>query len=286
MDLRTWEDHRRRVSTPSGDVSYVDVGEGPVALFVHGAATNNLLWRKAITALAGERRCVAPDLPGHGASPVAPDQDLSLNGLARLLGDSCAELGLGDLDLVANDTGGAVAQVFAVRNADRLRTLTLTNCDTQGNLPPEAFRPVVELAERGELAPLSVRLAADLGSARTSALGGGYERPGEVPDEIVAAFVRPVFGTLETARQFERLLTSVRGEELDAIEPLLKEFRVPTLLVWGTGDPNFGVAWAYRFRDAVPGVTEVVEVPGAKLFFPDERPEDLVPHLRRHWARA
>jgi pimeloyl-ACP methyl ester carboxylesterase len=59
---------------------------------------------------------------------------------------------------------------------------------------------------------------------------------------------------------------------------------VPTLLVWGTGDPNFELEWAYRFRDAVPGVTEVVEVPGAKLFFPDERPEDLVPHLRRHWA--
>ena len=60
--------------------------------------------------------------------------------------------------------------------------------------------------------------------------------------------------------------------------------RVEPRQVWGTGDPNFGVEWAYRFRDAVPGVTEVVEVPGAKLFFPDERPGDLLPHLRRHWA--
>lgn len=284
MDLRTWEDQRGRVSTASGDVSYVDVGEGPVALFVHGAGTNNLLWRKVMTELTGERRCVAPDLPGHGASPVTPEQDLSLNGLARLLEDCCAELELDEVDLVANNTGGAVAQVFAVQHPDRVRTLTLTNCDTQGNLPPEAFRPVVELAERGQLAPLAVQLAADPQRARTGALGGGYERPDQVPDEVLDAFARPVFGTLEAARQFERLLTSVRGEELDAIEPLLKEFRVPTLLVWGTGDPNFGVEWAYRFRDAVPGVTEVVEVPGAKLFFPDERPEDLVPHLRRHWA--
>ncbi|VVJ25319.1 Putative hydrolase [Amycolatopsis camponoti] len=284
MDLRTWEDQRGRVSTASGEVSYTDVGEGPVALFVHGVGTNNLLWRKVITELAGERRCIAPDLPGHGASPVTPEQDLSLNGLARLLGDFCESLELGGLDVVANDTGGAVAQVFAVQNAGRLRTLTLTNCDTQGNLPPEAFRPVVELAERGKLAPLLVQLTADPARARTGALGGGYEHPGQLSDEVLAAFVRPVGGTLEAARQFERLLTSVRGEELDAIEPLLKEFRVPTLLVWGTGDPNFGIEWANRFRDAVPGVTEVVEVPGAKLFFPDERPEDLVPHLRRHWA--
>ncbi|WIX99961.1 alpha/beta hydrolase [Amycolatopsis mongoliensis] len=284
MDLRTWEDQRGRVSTASGDVSYTDVGEGPVALFVHGAGTNNLLWRKAITELAGERRCVAPDLPGHGGSPVTPEQDLSLNGLARLLEDFCESLELGELDVVANDTGGAVAQVFAVNHPDRLRTLTLTNCDTQGNLPPEPFRPIVELAERGQLAPLAVRLAADPQQARTGGLGGGYERPDQVPDEVLAAFARPVFGTLDAARQFERLLTSVRGEELDAIEPLLKEFRVPTLLVWGTGDPNFRIEWAYRFSAAVPGVTEVVEVPGGKLFFPDERPEDLVPHLRRHWG--
>lgn len=284
MDLRTWEDQRGRVSTASGDVSYTDIGEGPVALFVHGVGTNNLLWRKVMTELAGERRCVAPDLPGHGGSPVTSDQDLSLNGLARLLEDFCASLELGEVDLVANDTGGAVAQVFAVHHPDRLRTLTLTNCDTQGNLPPEAFRPVVELAGRGKLAPLLVKLAGDPGQARTGALGGGYEHPDQLPDEVVDAFVRPVGGTLEAARQFERLLTSVRGEELDAIEAPLKEFRVPTLLVWGTGDPNFGVEWAYRFRDAVPGVTEVVEVPGAKLFFPDERPGDLVPHLRRHWA--
>lgn len=284
MNLRTWEDQRGRVSTASGDVSYTDVGEGPVALFVHGVGTNNLLWRKVMAELAGERRCVAPDLPGHGASPVTPEQDLGLNGLARLLEDFCESLELGEFDLVANDTGGAVAQVFAAHHADRLRTLTLTNCDTQGNLPPEAFRPVVELAERGKLAPLLVQLAADPARARTGALGGGYENPDQLTDEVLAAFVRPVGGTLDAARQFERLLTSVRGEELDAIEPLLKEFRVPTLLVWGTGDPNFGVEWAYRFRDAVPGVTDVVEVPGAKLFFPDERPGDLVPHLRRHWA--
>ncbi len=284
MDLRTWEDQRGRVSTASGDVSYVDVGEGPVALFVHGVGTNNLLWRKVTAELAGERRCVAPDLPGHGDSPVTPEQDLSLNGLARLLEDFGEALELGAVDLVANDTGGAVAQVFAALHPDRVRTLTLTNCDTQGNLPPESFRPVVELAERGQLAPLLVRLATDPAQARTGALGAGYEHPEQLSDEVLAAFARPVGATLDAARQFERLLTSVRGEELDAIEPLLKEFRVPTLLVWGTGDPNFGVEWAYRFRDAVPGVTEVVEVPGAKLFFPDERPEDLVPHLRRHWA--
>jgi hypothetical protein len=36
-------------------------------------------------------------------------------------------------------------------------------------------------------------------------------------------------------------------------------------------------------RDTIPGVTEIVEIEGAKLYFPDERAADLIPHLLRHW---
>ncbi len=60
---------------------------------------------------------------------------------------------------------------------------------------------------------------------------------------------------------------------------------MPTLLVWGTADANFPVKWAYHLRDLIPGAREVIEIDGAKMFFPEERPEDLVPHLRRHWGR-
>jgi pimeloyl-ACP methyl ester carboxylesterase len=61
---------------------------------------------------------------------------------------------------------------------------------------------------------------------------------------------------------------------------------VPALVVWGTGDTFFDVAWAYWLRDTIPGTTRVVTVDGARLFFPEERPEDPVPHLRQHWAGA
>jgi len=55
-------------------------------------------------------------------------------------------------------------------------------------------------------------------------------------------------------------------------------------VVWGTGDVFFEVKWAYWLRDTIPGVTEVVELDGGRLFFPDERAEELVPYLRRHWS--
>src|SRR3954453_14864636 len=98
--------YRKTVQTASGEVSYVDVGSGPVALFVHGVITGAYLWRHVIEQVRDERRCIAIDLPLHGDSPARPDQDFSLLALAQLVENFCATLELGAVDLVGNDTGG------------------------------------------------------------------------------------------------------------------------------------------------------------------------------------
>jgi len=285
MQLSELEAHRRAAATRSGEISYIDVGTGPAALFVHGIATNAYLWRNVIGALAGHRRCIAVDLPLHGQSPVTAGQDLSIGALAAGLDDFCEALGLTGIDLVANDTGGAIAQVFAARHPERLATLTLTNCDTSDNLPPEAFRPMVELAKTGDLAPSALALFADLNAAAQLSFGSGYEHLDRIDPAVIRSYLEPCIGTMERARQFERLLAALDADDLTAVTPLLRELAVPTLVVWGTGDTFFDVSWAYWLRDTIPG-TRVVEVDGARLFFPDERPADLVPHLRQHWAAA
>jgi hypothetical protein len=52
------------------------------------------------------------------------------------------------------------------------------------------------------------------------------------------------------------------------------------------GDMFFDVSRAYWLCATIPDTTRVVEVDGARLFFPEERPVDLVPHLEQHWAAA
>ena len=284
MEIHELDAHRHATATRSGEVSYVDVGTGPVALFVHGLATSAYLWRNVIEALAGQRRCIAIDLPLHGQSPVTPEQDVSIAALAQLIGDFCDAVGLDRVDLVANDTGGAIAQVFAARNPQRLATLTLTNCDTSDNLPPETFKPTVELAAAGALAPAAVSLLGNIDAARDLVFGPGYEHPELLAPETVRAYLEPCFGTLDRALQFERMVVALDADDLQAVEPQLREFTVPTLLVWGTGDTFFDVSWAYWLRDTIPGVTRVVTIDGARLFFPDERPADLARELERHWS--
>jgi pimeloyl-ACP methyl ester carboxylesterase len=284
MQPRELDANRRTVSTTSGEISYIDIGTGPAALFVHGVGTNAYLWRNVLGPLATARRCLAIDLPLHGQTPVAAGQDLSVAGLASVLEDFCDALELTAIDLVANDTGGAVAQVFAARNPHRLATFTLTDCDTEGNLPPEAFKPIIDMAAAGDLAPAMAALMEDIGAARDAAFGSAYEHPSDTDPALIRAYLEPCLGTPERAREFERILVALDSGDLEAVQPQLRTLQVPTLLVWGTDDPFFDISWAYRLRDTIPGVTKLVTFDGGKLFLPEERPGDLVGPLTEHWA--
>jgi pimeloyl-ACP methyl ester carboxylesterase len=277
---------RQVAHTPLGDVAYVEAGTGPAALFVHGVFMNAHLWRHVVGDLAGERRCLAVDLPAHGSSPAGADQDLSLGGQAELLVAFCDALAIDAVDLVGNDTGGAVAQVFAAWHPERVRTLVMTNCDTHDNLPPASFQQVVDLAAAGQLAPVVAQMATNPEMARSElGLGSGFERPERLSDDDVDAYLGR-FVDEAAGRDVERFINALSADQLLAVEPALRELTVPTLVVWGTGDGFFDVSWATWLRDTIPGVTDVVELAGAKLFFPDERGDELVPQLRKHWASA
>ena len=278
--------HRSQADTRSGPASFIDTGgPGRPVLFVHGLATSSYLWRNVIEQLDGERRCVALDLPLHGSTPAAAGQDFSLPGLARFVADCCDVLELTDIDLVGNDTGGAICQAFAAGHAGRLHTLTLTNCEAHNNMPPMLLRPAVPLARMGLTARIMPRLLLrDISRGRQRMYGAGYQDVSNLPLDIARAWLEPLFGTPESARQNDRIMPSLRARDLLAIEPALGRLQVPTLIVWGTGDRFFSRKWAYWLRDTIPGATEVVELDGARLFFPDERAAELTAALRRHWA--
>src|SRR6516164_11619835 len=192
-EMERLDKHRSQVQTRSGPASYVDTGgPGRPALFVHGVGSSSYLWRHVIDQLDGQRRCVAFDLPLHGHTPAAAGQDFSLPGLARFLADGCDALELTDIDVVANDTGGAITQVFAADHPERLHTLTLTNCEAHDNVPPRMLLPAVLLARMGLLAPLATRLARDIPRARKRLFGSVYQDITSLPEDIARAWLEPL----------------------------------------------------------------------------------------------
>ena len=138
-----------------------DRGQGEPALFlVHGYTGSSLDWVDSHDALAAERRVVAYDHRGHGASGHADEYsiDLLVGDLLRLLDD----LGLDQIDLLGHSMGGVVALRTVLEHPERVRSLILMDTfsepisDLSATLPP-----IVELG-RAEGMPAVLDLGRDM----------------------------------------------------------------------------------------------------------------------------
>jgi pimeloyl-ACP methyl ester carboxylesterase len=278
---------RRSVQTASGRISYMEQGTGPVALYVHGVLLNSYLWRHQLAGLSDIRRNIAVDLLSHGDTEIAPEQDVSVTANAKMLKEFLDALKTDKVDLVGNDSGGGIAQIFAALYPERVRSLTLTDCDTHDNWPPEAFTPFLAMAAAGGLRGTLEAMLADKAVYRSpQALGPAYEHPEEVRDESIEAYLRPLVRSEQRTRDLQRFLAAFDNKHTLAIESRLKTLKAPTLIVWGTDDVYFDVKWSHWLADNIPGTRRRVEFKGARIFFPEERWEDFNKELRAHWRSA
>jgi pimeloyl-ACP methyl ester carboxylesterase len=274
---------KRFASTAFGDIAYSEAGQGrPAALFVHGIFHNGHLWRRVIPHLTDIRRCIAVDLMAHGDTRITGDPDLSFNGQADMLEAFCTALNLDQVDVISNDSATGIVTVFAARHPERIRSLVLTNGDVHDNWPPPAFERTRKAAAQGSLVPAMRQMLVDADFARAS-FAIGYQYPERIVHADLRVSLAPLLATEQRTRDFLRFMAAMDNRQTIAIEPQLKQLQAPTLVVWGTADDFFDLKWAYWLKDTIPGCRKVVELEGARLFFPEERPDELVDAIRDHW---
>jgi pimeloyl-ACP methyl ester carboxylesterase len=275
---------RHSVDTPSGRISYLEQGKGPVALFVHGVLLNGYLWRHQLADLSDIRRCIAVDLLAHGDTEIAPNRDVSVTANAKMLKQFLDALKIGQVDLVGNDSGAGIAQIFAVLYPERIRSVTLTDGDTHDNWPPEAFKPFLAMAASGGLPGTLNAMIADKNVYRSpQALGPAYEHPELVSNDTIEQYLCPFLRSEQRTWDFQRFLAAFDNEHTLAIEDRLKTMQVPTLIVWGTDDVYFDVKWGRWLSETIPGTRKYVELKGARIFFPEERWQEFDKELRLFW---
>jgi pimeloyl-ACP methyl ester carboxylesterase len=278
---------RRTIQTSWGRIGYTEQGQGPVALFVHGVLLNGYLWRHQLAHLASLRRCIAVDLLAHGSTEVAPGRDLSVTANANMLAEFLDALGVDQVDLVGNDSGGGIAQIFAALYPERVRSLTLTNCDAHDNWPPEAFKPFLAMAAAGGLREALQAMSLDKNVYRSArALGPAYEDPSAVTDDTIDRYLGPLLETEQRTRDFQAFLAAFANTHTVAIEARLRTLQAPTLIVWGTDDVYFDVKWSVWLERTIPGTRRRVEFEGARIFFPEERWAAFNEELAAHWQAA
>ncbi len=284
MDRVKFESNKKWVDTASGRIGFAEYGAGPAALFVHGVLVNSFIWRHQLTGLSNIRRCIALDLLGHGSTEITATQEVSSEAQAVMVAQFLDALNLRDVDLVGNDGGGAMAQIFAVTHPERVRSLTLTDCDTHDNWPPEAFKGFVEMCAQGGLRGTLEAMLADKNIYRSQqALGPCYENPQNVSDDMIEAYLRPYFATPHRVRDLERFVAAFDCAQTVRIESRLRALQTPTLIVWGTDDIYFDVKWSHWLAERIPGTRRRIELDGARLFFPEERWQAFNEELRAHW---
>jgi haloalkane dehalogenase len=287
IDADWYKRSRRFVSLPMSKVAYVDHGQGPAALFVHGYPLNSYQWRGALERLHRYRRCIAPDVMGLGYTETPETQAISPETQAVMLASFLDALHIDSVDLVANDSGGLVAQVFLAKYPERVRTLLLTNCDVDKNNPPPQFMSFVTLAKKGVLAErFLVPQLNDKEFARSAkGLGGlAYTYPDRLADETVEMYFRPLVETPLRKRQFEEYAISLGTNVLTPIRDHLHEWKGPARMVWGLKDILFGVEWAEWLDQTLPGSRGVRRVEEANLFFPEEMPDLIAEEAQNLWG--
>ncbi|RME93305.1 MAG: alpha/beta hydrolase [Bacteroidetes bacterium] len=105
-------------------MAYVDEGEGPVLLFVHGLGSNLKAWTKNIDSLKSRYRCLAIDLPGYGRSSRG-NYPYTMSFFSEAIAHFVTALDLSEVHLIGHSMGGQIAILFSLQYPEVLSRMTL-----------------------------------------------------------------------------------------------------------------------------------------------------------------
>jgi haloalkane dehalogenase len=276
LDTRAYPFQSRWRDVDGARLHYVDEGEGPVVLMVHGTPSWSFLWRHLIAGLRDRYRCVAPDLPGFGLSDKPAGDAYRPEDQARRLAAFVDALALKDITLVVHDFGGPIGLAHAIDRPDNVRRLVLFNTWMWSFVGDRQYERAGRLLASApgrflyERARFSVSVL-----WRHAVSDGGYTRAAH--RQYVAPF----------ADRAARHATWIYARELmgssawyDALWQRRERIaRLPALLVWGLKDPAFAKLlprWRTVFEEA-----EVVELKDAGHAPQETRASEVVPRVAR-----
>jgi 2-hydroxymuconate-semialdehyde hydrolase len=265
---------RKRLRVSGGELAYVDEGEGPTVLLLHGFPMSAHLWRDLVPILAPRFRAVAPDLLGYGDSDKPLEAAVHVRAQTGYVREMLDTLGLERLAVIGHDIGGGIAQLLAFEGL--VETLVLIDSVSLDSWPIEGVRMI----QRAEPGSVDEEFVADL-VTMTFDLGMGH--PARLEDEDREEFVRP---WRSDPPALIRAAQGIDGVGLAGTEDRLASLDIRTLIVWGEDDPFQPSDLAERLGELLPGST-VALVPGCSHFVTEDAPEAVLPlvseYLRTHY---
>jgi pimeloyl-ACP methyl ester carboxylesterase len=237
-------------------------------------------WRRSSTSAA-----TSPWISSATASrSPPPGQGVTFDDQAAALVGFLDALGTDRVDLVANDSGVGIAQIFAVHHPSRLRSLVLTNGDVHDSWPPAEFAGFTDRVKAGELPEIIQRFHTDHDAYRApDGLGGAYQLPDQVADADIDTYITPYIANPAQMQDLERFILAFDPAQTVRLQDRLKQLTTPTAIVWGTGDIFFDEHWSHWLAATIPGTRTRTSLEGARLLLPEECPGELSREILRLW---
>jgi haloalkane dehalogenase len=284
MKASEFQSSRRFVQTAFGRIAYVERGNGPVALFVHALPLCGYQWRHALDEVASMRTCIAPDLMGLGYSEIPAPQDISFESQAKMLSAFLDARSIRQVDLIGNDTGGGVSQIFLSLYPERVRSLTLTNCEVHDLWPNAMLHQFYSALKAGLVGELLKNITRDPSLA--AQLAAAYENPESLSKESLEVYFGPFVDSEQRREQLKGFSEAERNrDQLVAAATGLHASQIPAQVLWGDADTAFdtpaSIEWLKR---NLGGLRKVITIPKAKLFWPEEHPRLLTVLLKEFWS--
>jgi pimeloyl-ACP methyl ester carboxylesterase len=275
------------VELSSGTIEYEDTGgSGPVVVLVHGLIMDGSVWRHVIDDLRPDFRCVAPTLPlGGHRHPVHADADLSMRGIAAILGELIERLDLRGLTLAMNDWGGAQLLIGGAQDG-RIARLALCACEAFDNVPPKGAAQMLPHIARvpGGLAAALLPFRFDRLRRLPMTYGPMSKRP--IPREVMDRWFGPIAENREIRRDLRKyVISAAQGRrDLLAAAETLRSFDRPALVAWASEDRLMPREHGRRLAELLPQ-GRLVEIEDSYTLIPEDQPAVLAASLRELMAR-
>jgi pimeloyl-ACP methyl ester carboxylesterase len=250
-----WARHQHRMRIDGRDANFVDIGEGPAVIFIHGLGASWQSWLENIPEFSRDRRVVAMDLPGFGCSDL-PEHDISIEHYADWTFRLLDELGIERGTIVGNSMGGFIAADMAIRQPERVQRLALVSAAVFWQEYRRA-QPLVELARRSDaiVARALTRVTDDVATRprlRSWAMAtAGFRYPHLIERQLAHELVR-------SARRTDGYLPALEALADFPLEEELPKISCPALIVWGAQDTLVPVKDAKRLEALIPDSRRVV----------------------------
>jgi len=259
-------------------IAYFEAGSGAPIVFVHGLLVNANLWRKVVERLSPDFRCITLDLPlGSHTLPMPDGADLAPPAVANMVADAIEALGLEDVTLVGNDSGGAMSQMLVTTRPERIGRLVLTSCDYRDQFPPAIFAyfgPAARIPGALKLlfAPMRFR------APRYLPFAFGWLVKRRIDLDAENSYVFPVGVIRGVDADVKKFIKGVDKADLNRAADRLGEFDKPALIAWSREDKLFKPAHAERLAADLPN-SRLEWIDDARTFSMEDNPAQLAERI-------